>query len=120
MVEVRPSSAEGGRGAECPNGQIPARKPEGEAPRRRTDLVQQVAGAETLLYDPATDTVHALNASAAAVWELCDARHSPAEMAQALQNAFAGTKGRDVFGDVRAVLAELRGAGLLQTSDRAC
>jgi hypothetical protein len=83
-------------------------------PRRRGDVVSQPAGVETLLYDPAADAVHVLNATALAVWELCDGRHTAAQTEAELCAHFVGTGGRDVAGDVARVLARFRAESVLE------
>jgi hypothetical protein len=81
-------------------------------PQRRGDVVSQPVGGETLLYDPAADAVHVLNATALAVWELCDGRHTPAQIEAELRTRFAGIGDRDVTGDLAGILARLRAEGL--------
>ena len=86
-------------------------------PRRRSDVVCQAAGDETLLYDPIGDTVHVLNSTALAVWELCDGLHTPAEIEAALRVRFTGTEGLDLSGDVQTTLARFQAEGLLAGLD---
>ncbi len=88
-------------------------------PSRRADVVTQRAGKETLLYDPAADAVHVLNPTAWAVWELCDGRHTPTDIATRLRNVFADASGWDVTADVLAVLATFEQNGLIQRNDPA-
>ena len=76
-------------------------------------MIAQPAGAETLLYDPVADAVHVLNATALAVWELCDGRHTAAGMTTHLVMHFAATAGHDVSADVQAILARLHQENLI-------
>ena len=55
-------------------------------PRRKGELVQSGASDGWTVYEPETDSLHVLNASAKAIWELCDGATSPAEMAQAISD----------------------------------
>jgi hypothetical protein len=84
-------------------------------PKRRVDIISKSAGDETLLYDPATDSIHVLNPTALLVWQLCDGRHSPSEMEAVLRDRFAGTAERDIAADVAATLALFETEGLTTT-----
>jgi hypothetical protein len=52
-------------------------------PSRRGELFQ-VAGDGGAVYVAQTDSLHVLNATARAIWELCDGRTSASEMAMAI------------------------------------
>lgn len=82
-------------------------------PMRKTGVISQRAGDDTLLYDRAADQVHLLNAVAAAIWAQCDGRHSPEAIAAGLARAFAGAAGHDLAADVAAALAMFADRGLL-------
>ncbi|MBM4457729.1 MAG: PqqD family protein [Chloroflexi bacterium] len=88
-------------------------------PLRRSDVIGQHAGRETLLYDPVADAVHTLNPTAWAVWELCDGRHTPADMATHLRAAFADVSDQDVDADVLAILAVFAREELIHRYDLA-
>src|SRR5262245_6172948 len=47
---------------------------------------------ETLIYDLDRDKAHCLNAPAAAIWQLCNGRRSPAEIANDLPEPFGPVK----------------------------
>lgn len=53
-------------------------------PRRRGELVQSPGTDGWTLYEPTTDSLHVLNESAHAIWELCDGKTTPEEMAAAI------------------------------------
>ncbi len=55
-----------------------------QLPRRRTDLTVQITSEEAHLTDLATGKTHVLNASAYAIWELCDGQTEPVTMAEAV------------------------------------
>ncbi|MGC8780583.1 MAG: PqqD family peptide modification chaperone [Anaerolineae bacterium] len=82
-------------------------------PVRNSRMIHQRAGKDTLLYDPDTDRIHLLNPTALAIWEQCDGRHTPAEIAAYLAAAFARTSDRDLLADVHAALASFAEGGLL-------
>lgn len=82
-------------------------------PCRRADLILQLAGSDTLLYDPRTDSVHILNPAAALIWDLCDGQHTRDAMAARLQTHFSATAGHDLHQDVQVILATLEQEGLL-------
>jgi PqqD family protein of HPr-rel-A system len=55
-----------------------------DLPQRRTDLTVETTPEEARLFDPETGEIHVLNASAYAIWELCDGRTEPGLMADAV------------------------------------
>ena len=76
-------------------------------------MVCKSAGQESLLYDPATDSVHVLNATARTIWDLCDGRHTAAGIEAALHARFARTEGQDVVGDLSAIIGLFEAEGLI-------
>jgi Coenzyme PQQ synthesis protein D (PqqD) len=78
-------------------------------PKRRTDLVVERAGREALIYSSAESgagaesggAIHALNATAAFIWDRCDGAHSLAEIARAVRAQFAVPADRDLVVDVQ-------------------
>lgn len=73
---------------------------------RSTGLVTESVGDELVVYDLVTRGAHCLSADAAGVWELCDGRRSPEDMAQELCVAAE---------QVSRALDELGDAGLLDS-----
>ncbi|RMG07839.1 MAG: PqqD family protein [Planctomycetota bacterium] len=67
---------------------------------------------ECVLLDPERGRVLALNATAAAVWELLDGQRSPSDLAAALADA-AGIDRAQAEADVRTLLARLAEEGFL-------
>jgi hypothetical protein len=55
---------------------------------RRSGLVVRDLDDEVLVYDRDRDKAHCLNRSAAAVWDRCDGRTTPAQIASMLQDEF--------------------------------
>ncbi len=92
-----------------------------EHPQQRRGLIVERAGREVLIYlageaDPpreAGGAIHALNPTAALVWDLCDGAHSLAEIESAVRQAFSVPAERDLAADVRATVAEFQAKGLL-------
>lgn len=87
--------------------------PAGTFPRRRDDLrVELVAGGHVLHEANDAADVHLLNETAFALWQLCDGRTSPEEMAAGVSQLF-GRSGAAALDDVDRTLAELAQRGLI-------
>jgi PqqD family protein of HPr-rel-A system len=83
-----------------------------ERPARRPDVWLRQAEGENVVFDPSTGAVHILNATALAIWELCDGDTRTGEMVEAI----CGLSGlpRDVVEeDVGRILNEFELAGIL-------
>jgi PqqD family protein of HPr-rel-A system len=83
-----------------------------ERPLRRPDVWLRQAEGENVVYDPKTGAVHLLNATALAIWELCDGETTVEEMVSAI----CGLSGlpRDVVDeDVGRILEEFGQARIL-------
>jgi PqqD family protein of HPr-rel-A system len=64
------------------------------------------------VYDPATESVHFLNESARAIWELCDGATTIEEMASAVSE-LTGLTPEDAHRDVSVAVERLRALGLV-------
>lgn len=92
-----------------------------QQPQRRPELLVERAGREVMIYrnsqagsaDMAGGAIHALNPTAAFIWDLCDGAHSLLEIESALRHAFSVPAERDLAVDVRAAIAEFQTKGLL-------
>jgi PqqD family protein of HPr-rel-A system len=84
-------------------------------PKVRTDLDIVELDDELVLYDPARDEVHYLNATAALVFQLCDGSATVKELATDIAGAI-GAPERRIERHVRTLLKELREVGLLDGS----
>ena len=84
-----------------------------ETPVQSADVRTQQLGQETLLLDRQGATVHVLNPTAYAIWQRCDGRHTPADIANRLRDQFAISAEHDPLQDVTQTLALLRRKGLL-------
>jgi PqqD family protein of HPr-rel-A system len=69
---------------------------------------------ELLVYDPRSERVVALNASAHAIWALCDGRRSATEVAATLGERL-GMPAEALEADVGEAVAELRKTGFLES-----
>ena len=81
---------------------------------RRKDIVLKKLGKEILLYDPSTDKVHTLNATASLIWNLCDGKHSLGEIKRAIYENFSIKETMEVEKDILENLKELQELGLLE------
>jgi len=70
-------------------------------------------GDEISLYNPATDQVLVLNATASDVWRLSDGEHTLEEIVSKLASAYA-VDADTVHADVAGAVASFREAGFLQ------
>ena len=84
-------------------------------PKVRTDLDIVELDDELVLYDPARDEVHYLNATAALVFQLCDGSATVRELSTEIAEAL-GAPAKRVERQVRTLLKDLREVGLLEGS----
>jgi PqqD family protein of HPr-rel-A system len=82
-------------------------------PIRKGELLGPSEPEGWTIYDRETDSLHVLNDSARAIWELCDGKTSPEEMAAAISE-LTGIEREDSEADVGAALGELRSLGLVE------
>ena len=81
---------------------------------RKSDLVVQTTGNETLIYDLKTNKAFCLNDTSSAVWNLCDGRRSIPEIADEMSKKMKSFIDEDV---ICLALKQLNNDGLL-ASDR--
>ncbi len=79
---------------------------ESQRPLRRGQVWTHREGPETAVYNPATGALHLLNASALAIWELCDGDTAGIEMAEAVAELTQADP-EQARRDVRTALEEL-------------
>jgi PqqD family protein of HPr-rel-A system len=83
-------------------------------PRVRDDVVFRELDQEWVVFDPATRRLHALNATAALVWEHCGGDLTVAEVVEAVRSAFSQPPAAEVVRrDVEEILERFRAEGLL-------
>jgi hypothetical protein len=82
-------------------------------PVRRDDVWLRRAGAENALFDPETGKIHLVNATALAIWNLCDGETRPDEMIDAIVD-LCNTHPDIVTEDVGRILDEFEIASLIQ------
>ncbi len=80
-------------------------------PKRRPDLLFDEAGAELVVFDPATDLAHVLNETAAAIFLLCDGRSLNSIVRELAR--IPGAEAADIPGDVARLVASFEEKGLL-------
>ena len=84
-------------------------------PNRLGEVWVRREGDQTAVYDPNTGRLYALNASALALWELCDGATTASEMAEALSE-LTGLATETTLEEVIATLEILLHQGLIQGS----
>jgi PqqD family protein of HPr-rel-A system len=81
-------------------------------PIRRPGVWLRQAGDENAVYDPLNESLHLLNDTALAIWELCDGQTQPDEMVKAICELF-GTPVEVVTEDVNRILLDFERAGIV-------
>ena len=81
-------------------------------PARKPDVWLRRSDTENVVYDPDTGTVHMMNATAMAIWVLCDGDTDPEEMVGAICE-LSGLPRDVVVEDVRRILLEFEKAKIL-------
>ena len=79
---------------------------------RKGDLIGPSEDGGWSVYNKETDTLHLLNDSARAIWELCDGQTSSEEMAQAVSQ-LTGLGHKEAREDIDATLEKLSSLGLV-------
>ncbi len=81
-------------------------------PQRRGELIQSASSEGWTVYVPETDSLHVLNDSARAIWELCDGNTNASEMADAISE-LTGLSTEHAERDVSSTLEQLRQLDLI-------
>jgi hypothetical protein len=81
-------------------------------PRRRPGFAAFPVANELVLLSPGGEVAHALNESAAGVWNLCDGAHAPLDMLAALRERYDGNN-VDILADVTSALFRFEQLGLI-------
>ena len=81
-------------------------------PARKADVWLRQSETENVVYDPSSGTVHMLNATAMAIWVLCDGETDPEEMVEAICE-LSGLPPDIVVEDVRRILLQFEEADIL-------
>ena len=84
-------------------------------PQRRPDIRTRVVDGETIVLDRREEFVHQLNKTASYIWERCDGRYSPAEIADEVCAAFE-VDHLTALRDVLDIVKELERRKLLQSA----
>jgi hypothetical protein len=81
-------------------------------PVRRSDLLTRVVDDELIILDHATGSVHRLNQTATCIWQHCDGRHAPEDIAAELAARFEDTP-EGLLDEVVETLTQIEQLGLL-------
>lgn len=81
-------------------------------PRRVGEAWVRREGSEAAVYNPATETLHRLNPSALAIWELCDGSTTIKEIVDAASEVTLATEDQ-IRRDVATTLKALMRSGLV-------
>jgi coenzyme PQQ synthesis protein D (PqqD) len=81
-------------------------------PARKPQVWLRQSGQENAVFDPETSALHLLNATATAIWVLCDGETTPDEMVEAICE-LSGLPGEVVTEDVRRILLQFEEADIL-------
>jgi len=85
-------------------------------PVRKQEVWLRQAEGENVVYDPDSGAVHILNATAVAIWELCDGQTDPREMVDAICG-LSGLPNEVVTEDVDRILGEFDRVGILSWTE---
>lgn len=80
-------------------------------------VVRQELEAEAVLYHSATGKIHILNKTAERIWELCDGKHSLADMEADLRKRFQISAETQVSQDIKETIEEFNSDGLLANTE---
>jgi hypothetical protein len=71
-------------------------------------------GRELMIYDPENDSAHILNLTAAAIFRLCDGKHSFEDIDQAIRTQFVAKETHNIHRDIYKFIVELKRRGFLK------
>ncbi len=84
-------------------------------PRRRPEFAEFPVANELVLLSPEGELAHALNESAAGVWNLCDGQHTPLDMLNSLRARYDG-EDVSMLADLSEALFRFYHLGLIELS----
>lgn len=82
-------------------------------PIRRADVWVRQSGGENAVIDPDDGSVHLMNQTAMAIWQLCDGETDTSEMIDAICQ-ISGLHAEVVAEDVERILTDFEEAGLVR------
>ena len=85
-------------------------------PARKPNVWLRQSERENVVYDPTSGAVHMLNATAMAIWVLCDGETRPDEMVEAICE-LSGLPAEVIAEDVRTILRQFEDADILTWRD---
>lgn len=77
-------------------------------PKAKENLTIQDLGDETLIYDPESEKVHVLNATAQAIWNLCDGSHTIEDIQKSLANTYPQVSQNDLLTDINTIVDDFK------------
>jgi PqqD family protein of HPr-rel-A system len=89
-----------------------------KGPLRKEGILSRKLGDEWMLYDPESGVVHIINATAESVWDLCDGKHGPDEIATSLRETFEVSDGTPVREEVHEIIEAFFDKGLLRSKGK--
>lgn len=81
-------------------------------PIRQGELIERPGTKGWMVYVRETDSLHSLNETARAIWDLCDGHTSPEEMADAIAE-LTGLDPETSLAEINLALERLRQSGLV-------
>lgn len=83
-------------------------------PQRKSNILMQQIGGETLLYNTEVDAIHCLNPTTKLIWDLCDGSHTIADIVHWLQYSASLTEEAELMHKVETTVAMFSKQGLLR------
>jgi len=81
-------------------------------PAQTPGLICRTVDGEAVVLDRETGTVHRLNSTATCIWNHCNGKNTPADIAAAVAASFESAP-ENVVADTIKTIAEMQGLGLL-------
>ena len=85
-------------------------------PIRRTDVYKETLKNESVLFDPRTSTIYALNTTAALIWDHCDGKHEVEDIENKILVRY-NAKRPQVEKDVRQTIEHFHKLSLIVLTD---
>ena len=75
-------------------------------------ITQRVEG-ETILQNTETGTIHLLNATSGAIWDMCDGKHSKTDIKTIFIHKYPDVSPAEIISDVDSILQQFEDATLI-------
>ncbi len=83
-------------------------------PKSKKDILFEPQKDGCLLFDKKNDRIHSLNKTAAAIWVLCDGKHSADKIETILKPHWEKTSGQTLSAEIRKTLTKFNSLDLLK------